>query len=125
MQGSQKYLTLLQNEHTHCSAVKYFNKHNLQSRTWTHIKLESHKAAELNSPSRNVRREHARGLGLAVGGVHHDVEAGEEIQQFLRQGVAAAEEGGFAREAKIFLVTNINQCPLTTFDVEPHQRTRN
>ena len=57
--------------------------------------------------------------------MHHDVEAGEEIQQFLRQGVAAAEEGGFAREAKIFLVTNINQCPLTTFDFEPHQRTRN
>ena len=96
-------------EHTHCSAVKYFNKHNLQTRTWTHIKLESHKAAELNSPSRNVGREHARGLGLAVGGVHHDVEAGEEIQQFLRQGLATAEEGGFAREAKIFLVTNINQ----------------
>ena len=57
----------------------------------------------LFSPARHIGREDAGRLSLAVGGVHLDVEPGQEVQQLGRQCVAPAEKRGLAGESEIFL----------------------
>ena len=69
------------------------------------IKIILHKTdkALLFSPARHIGRKDAGRLSLTVGGVHLDVEPGQEVQQLGRQCVAPAEKRGLAGESEIFL----------------------